>query len=69
METGRLIPAPCRFFFNLWSWETRTQCEPEQQAWVAVVRLLLDRCGLPDLVHVEILPNFRRHELGRITGL
>ena len=56
-------------FFNFWSWETQRLCEPARQAWVAVVRLLLDRCGLPDLVHVEILKNFRRHELGRITGL
>lgn len=56
-------------FFNSWSWETRNQCEPAQQAWVAVVRLLLERCDLPDLVHMEILSNFRRHELGRITGV
>ena len=62
-------PRTVPIFFNFWSWETRTQCEPARQAWVAVVRLLLGRCGLPDLVHVEILKHFRRHELGRITGL
>jgi hypothetical protein len=64
-----LYPRTVPIFFNSWSWTTRAQCEPAQQAWVAVVRLLLDRCGLPDLVHVEILSNFRRHELGRITGV